>query len=224
MVQSLAKPVADLIAALSRLPGIGPKTASRLTFHLLREGGELAQALAEALLALRSGTVLCEQCFNIAEVSPCPLCAEPTRDHAVICVVEEPLDVLAVERTGAFRGVYHVLHGALSPIDGIYPEKLRIAELIDRVRLTAPREVILATNPSLEGENTAAYIHAAVTVPQCAGNAVGVRPARGWRSGVYGRGDALAGLRRPARDVICRTRGSDLTPGASRGKFAHRCV
>ncbi|MCX6031162.1 MAG: recombination mediator RecR [Chloroflexi bacterium] len=159
MSQTLAKPVADLIAALSRLPGIGPKTASRLTFFILREGGDLAQTLADALQALRSGTVQCEHCFNIAEVSPCPICADAGRDHRTICVVEEPLDVLAVERTGAFRGVYHVLHGALSPINGVYPEKLRIAELVDRVKATQPSEIILATNPSLEGENTAAYVH-----------------------------------------------------------------
>jgi recombination protein RecR len=159
MAQTLAKPVADLIAALSRLPGIGPKTASRLTFFILREGGDLAQMLADALQALRSGTVQCEQCFNITETSPCPICAEASRDHQTICVVEEPLDVLAVERTGAFRGVYHVLHGALSPINGVYPEKLRIAELVDRVKAIQPSEIILATNPSLEGENTAAYIH-----------------------------------------------------------------
>ncbi len=159
MVQNLAKPVADLITAFSRLPGIGPKTASRLTFYLLRERDGLALALAEALRALHQGTVECERCFNIAETSPCPICADPSRDQWTICVVEEPLDVLAIERTGAYRGVYHVLHGALSPIDGIYPEKLRIAELLERVRATRPHEVILATNPTLEGENTAAYIH-----------------------------------------------------------------
>jgi recombination protein RecR len=159
MSQTLARPVADLIAAFSRLPGIGPKTASRLTFFLLREGGDLAQSLADALTALCSGTVQCEQCFNIAEISPCPICADVTRDRQIICVVEEPLDVLAVERTAVYRGVYHVLHGALSPINGIYPEKLRIAELVDRVKAVQPSEVILATNPSLEGENTAAYVH-----------------------------------------------------------------
>ena len=159
MAQTLARPVADLIEAFSRLPGIGPKTASRLTFFLLREPEGLALALAEALQALNTETVLCEQCFNVAEQSPCPICADPTRDHDTICVVEEPMDVLAIERTGTYRGVYHVLHGALSPIDGIYPEKLKIAELVDRVRSQPPREVILATNPSLEGENTAAYIH-----------------------------------------------------------------
>lgn len=159
MAQTLARPVANLIELLARLPGIGPKTASRLTFYLLRDQTGLAAALGEALIALGSSTVLCESCYNIAESSPCPICADVTRDHGVICVVEDPLDVLAVERTGAFRGLYHVLHGALSPIDGVYPEKLRIAELVARVQREAPREIILATNPSLEGENTAAYIH-----------------------------------------------------------------
>jgi recombination protein RecR len=162
MAQLLARPVADLIEAFSRLPGIGPKTASRLTFFLLRDPDGLALVLAEALETLRSGTVLCEQCFSVAEQSPCPICADSGRDQAVICVVEEPLDVLAVERTGSFHGVYHVLHGALSPIDGVYPEKLRIAELIARAKATQPREIILATNPSLEGENTAAYIQQAL--------------------------------------------------------------
>ena len=159
MPQMLARPVADLIEVLSRLPGIGPKTASRLTFYLLRNQDGLAEALAEALQALRSGTVLCERCFNIAEQSPCAICSDSGRDQGTICVVEEPLDVLAVERTGEYRGVYHVLHGALSPIDGVYPEKLRIAELVTRAQASRPREVILATNPSLEGENTAAYIY-----------------------------------------------------------------
>jgi recombination protein RecR len=162
MAQLLARPVADLIEAFSRLPGIGPKTASRLTFYLLRDPDGLALALAEALEALRSGTVLCEQCFSVTEQSPCPVCADPSRDQATICVVEEPLDVLAVERTGSYTGVYHVLHGALSPIDGIYPENLRIASLIARVRTAHPREIILATNPSLEGENTASYIYQAL--------------------------------------------------------------
>ncbi len=158
MAQTLARPVANLIELLARLPGIGPKTASRLTFYLLRDQTGLAAALGEALIALGNSTVLCETCYNITESSPCPICADATRDHEVICVVEDPLDVLAIERTGAYRGVYHVLHGALSPIDGIYPEKLRVAELVARVHQEAPREVILATNPSLEGENTAAYI------------------------------------------------------------------
>ncbi len=159
MPQTLARPVANLIELFSRLPGIGPKTASRLTFYLLREPSGLAAALADALAALSAGTVLCERCFNITEASPCPICSDPGRDPAQICVVEEPMDVLAIERIGAYRGIYHVLHGALSPIDGVYPEKLKITELVARVHETHPREVILATNPSLEGENTAAYIH-----------------------------------------------------------------
>ena len=159
MAQTLPRPVADLIEAFSRLPGIGPKTASRLTFYLLREPDGLAETLADALRALQSGTVICERCFNIAEQSPCIICADAARDQSTICVVEEPLDVLAIERTGEYRGVYHVLHGALSPISGVYPEKLRIAELIDRMRAGTAHEVILATNPSLEGENTAAYIY-----------------------------------------------------------------
>jgi len=175
MAQTLARPVANLIELLSRLPGVGPKTASRLTFYLLREPNGLAEALAAALGALGTGTVLCERCFNVAEQSPCPLCADPARDQTLICVVEEPMDVLAIERTGAYRGAYHVLHGALSPIDGVYPEKLKIAELVARVQAAAPREVILATNPSLEGENTAAYIH-----QQLAGSVVQItRLARG---------------------------------------------
>ncbi len=159
MAQTLARPVANLIDLLARLPGVGPKTASRLTFYLLREPNGLADALSEALAALSGGTVECSRCFNIAEESPCPICGDAARDQSLICVVEEPMDLLAIERTGSYRGVYHVLHGALSPIDGVYPEKLRIAELVDRVRETKPREVILATNPSLEGENTAAYIY-----------------------------------------------------------------
>ncbi len=159
MAQTMPRPVADLIEAFSRLPGIGPKTASRLTFYLLREPNGLAETLADALRALQSGTVICDQCYNIAEQSPCAICADPARDQRTICVVEEPLDVLAIERTDEFRGVYHVLHGALSPISGVYPEKLRIAELVARTRAARPDEVILATNPSLEGENTAAYIY-----------------------------------------------------------------
>ena len=139
MAQTLARPVANLIDLLARLPGVGPKTASRLTFYLLREPNGLADALAEALGALSTGTLECEECFNIAEQSPCPICSDVGRDHTLICVVEEPMDLLAIERTGSYHGVYHVLNGALSPIDGVYPEKLRIAELVDRVRGTPPR-------------------------------------------------------------------------------------
>ncbi|WP_322800913.1 recombination mediator RecR [Thermoflexus sp.] len=152
-------PIARLIEALVKLPGIGPKTASRLAFYLLRAPDEEVMALAEALRELKQQTRPCEVCFNITDESPCAICRDERRDHGVICVVEEPLDVLAIERTGEYRGVYHVLHGVISPMDGIGPEHLRIRELVERVQREAPREVILATNPSLEGENTAVYIH-----------------------------------------------------------------
>ncbi len=152
-------PMARLIEALVKLPGIGPKTASRLAFYLLRAPEEEVLALAEALRNLKQQTRLCEICFHITDESPCAICRDERRDHGLICVVEEPLDVLAIERTGEYTGVYHVLHGVISPMDGVGPEDLRIRELVERVRREAPREVILATNPSLEGENTAVYIH-----------------------------------------------------------------
>ena len=156
----LPEPIQDLINALSRLPGIGPKTASRLTFHLLRAPEDLAFDLADALRNLKSGTTYCKTCFNITTTgrTECEICANPERDPAVICVVEEPLDVLALERTAAFQGRYHVLHGALSPIEGIGPEDLKIRELLDRVRAGGVQEIILATNPSMEGDYTAAYL------------------------------------------------------------------
>ncbi len=155
----LATPVARLIEELSRLPGIGPKTASRLTFYLLRAPKEQALALAEAIRELKEKTTYCEICFNITDESPCAICRDPERDHTTICVVEEPLDVVAIERTGEYRGVYHVLHGAISPVEGIGPEDLRIKELLKRLREGEVREVILATNPNLEGEATAMYIY-----------------------------------------------------------------
>lgn len=157
-MQTVAKPVARLIEELSRLPGIGPKTASRLTFYLLRAPEEQAKALAEAIQQLKGHTVTCSVCFNIAEESPCPICRDEGRDHSIICVVEEPLDVMAIERTRKYNGVYHVLHGTISPIDGIGPDDLKIRELLDRLRMNPVKEVILATNPSLEGEATAMYL------------------------------------------------------------------
>jgi recombination protein RecR len=158
----LIEPVEKLIEAFNRLPGIGPKTAQRLTFHILRAPDGEARALASALVAVREEVVFCERCFNISDAPLCPICRDPGRDQARLCVVEEPLDVLALERTGEFRGVYHVLHGAISPIDGIGPDRLRIRELLDRVDEAAAgtpfAEVILATNPTLEGEATAMYL------------------------------------------------------------------
>src|SRR6187200_677277 len=151
-------PVARLIDEMSKLPGIGPKTASRLAFHLLRTSREEALALAEAIIEVKDRIRLCSVCYNITEEDPCAVCRDVTRDDS-ICVVEEPLDVVALERTGQFRGRYHVLHGAVSPVDGIGPDKLRIRELIARVESTKPEEVIIATNLDLPGEATATYLH-----------------------------------------------------------------
>jgi len=158
-MQIAPEPVARLIEELRRLPGIGPKTASRLTFFLLRAPAEQAVSLAEALRQLRERIIFCSTCFNITEKSPCPICRDEERDRSLICVVEEPLDVLAIERTREYRGLYHVLHGAISPMEGIGPEDLKIRELINRLQDGSAEEVILATNPSLEGEATAMYLH-----------------------------------------------------------------
>jgi len=157
-IQTIPEPVSRLIDEFSRLPGIGPKTASRLTFFLLRAADDQATALAEALRDLKARMRFCEVCFNITEASPCVVCGSDERSRRVICVVEEPLDVLAIERTRQFRGLYHVLHGAISPMEGIGPDDLKIRELVERVGQGTVDEVILATNPSLEGENTAAFI------------------------------------------------------------------
>ena len=163
MPTPLIEPVARLIEALSRLPGVGPKTAQRLTYHLLRAPEAEARALAAALIDVRDKVVFCDRCFNISDAPLCPICRDPARDVVRLCVVEEPLDVLALERTGEFKGLYHVLHGAISPIDGVGPDRLRIRELFARAdeakRDGTPfEEVILATNPTLEGEATAMYL------------------------------------------------------------------
>lgn len=154
----LAKPVARLIEEFAKLPGIGPKTASRLTYYLLRAPADQVLALSDAIRQLRERIVYCQVCYNISEEPVCPICANPQRDHSQICVVEEPLDVMAIERTGEYHGVYHVLHGVLAPIEGVGPEQLKIGELVQRVRQGQVREVLLATNPNLEGEATAMYI------------------------------------------------------------------
>jgi recombination protein RecR len=161
---AVIEPVARLIESFARLPGIGPKTAQRLTYHLLRAPDAEARALARALIAVRDEVVFCDRCFNISDAPLCPICRDPGRDDARLCVVEEPLDVLAIERTGEFRGRYHVLHGAISPIDGIGPDRLKIRELLARVDEQAAEgpqieEVIIATNPTLEGEATAMYLN-----------------------------------------------------------------
>lgn len=153
------EPVSRLIDELARLPGIGPKSASRLAFYILRAPKDQALALAEALIEVKERIILCSRCFNITETDPCSICQDAARDQSIICVVEEPLDVLALERTSEYRGLYHVLHGAISPVDGIGPDKLRIRELTERVEQEHPVEIILATNPNIEGDATAMYIH-----------------------------------------------------------------
>lgn len=159
MQRSPAAPpaVARLIEAFHRLPGIGPKSAQRLAYHVLRAPRREAESLADALLEVKDRTAFCSICQNITQDDPCPLCSDPERETA-LCVVEEPLDVAAIERTGAHRGRYHVLHGAISPMDGVGPEDLKIRELLQRLADGAIHEVILATNPNLEGDATAGYL------------------------------------------------------------------
>jgi len=156
----LPEPIQNLITAFERLPGIGPKSASRLAFFLLRAPEEISGQLAQALTALKQNTAFCPQCFNImlAGREHCEICESPARDEASLCVVEEPLDVLALERVGIFKGKYHVLHGVLSPIEGIGPDDLKIHPLLERVAAGGVTEVILATNPSMEGDATALYL------------------------------------------------------------------
>jgi recombination protein RecR len=160
-MRALPEPVQNLIDAFARLPGIGPKTASRLTFYLLRAPEELSQSLSEALISIKQQTGLCEVCFNITHSNTpiCEICASEQRDKTLLCVVEEPLDVLAIEKTGGYNGLYHVLHGVLSPIEGIGAEDLKIKELYKRVQENEFTEIILATNPSMEGDATAMYLH-----------------------------------------------------------------
>jgi len=156
--KAVPQSVTQLIEAFSRLPGVGPKTASRLTYYLLRAPDEMTQTLAAALVDLKTKTRYCSVCFNITEDDPCPICADSSRDATQVVVVEEPLDVLAVERTGAYQGRYHVLHGAISPVEGIGPEDLKIRELVERVQKEGVLEVIVATNPGMEGDATAMYL------------------------------------------------------------------
>jgi len=152
------EPVARLIEALVRLPGIGPKTAQRLTFFLLKRPVEEVRELSESLLAVKERIVHCRRCFNVTDEDPCRICADPARDSRLLCVVEEPNDLLAMERTGEYGGRYHVLLGALSPLDGIGPDDLKVKELLVRLEGGATTEVILATNPNVEGEATALYL------------------------------------------------------------------
>ncbi len=157
----IPKAIKNLTEAFERLPGIGPKTAQRLTFYLLHVPQNLLDDFASSLTNLKKDTVLCSICFNVAEVDPCPICSSQARDHSLICVVEQPLDVLALEKGGRFNGVYHVLHGAISPLNNIGPDEIKIRELISCLRTSGhggAKEIILATNSNMEGEATAMYI------------------------------------------------------------------
>ncbi|NMA71536.1 MAG: recombination protein RecR [Firmicutes bacterium] len=154
----LPRPLARLVEELSRLPGIGPKTAQRLAFHIVEQPQERVTALANALVEAREQIRTCSVCCNLTDVDPCRLCSDPQRDDALLCVVEGPRDVMALERTREYRGRYHVLRGAISPLDGIGPGELRIRELLDRLQSGEVREVILATDPDPEGEATAMYL------------------------------------------------------------------
>jgi len=155
---SAAMPVSRLIEAFNKLPGIGPKSAQRLTYYLLRAPQEEAQALAQAILEVKEKIILCSVCQNITDADPCSICQDGQRDRTKICVVEEPLDILALERTGSYKGLYHVLHGVISPMDGIGPDELKVRELLARLKIGDVQEVIMATNPNLEGEATAMYL------------------------------------------------------------------
>jgi recombination protein RecR len=155
---STAAPLARLIEEFYKLPGIGPKSAQRLAYYLLRMPAAEAISLARAITEVKERVTLCSICQNVTENDPCRICSDIERDQSVICVVEEPLDILAMERTASYRGLYHVLHGAISPMDGIGPEDLKIAELLSRLRDGVVQEIILATNPNLEGEATSMYL------------------------------------------------------------------
>jgi len=157
-VPSTAMPVNRLIEEFSKLPGVGPKSAQRLTYYLLRASAEDAQALAQAILEVKEKIILCSLCQNITDSDPCAICRNDQRDQDSICVVEEPLDILALERTGSYKGLYHVLHGVISPMDGIGPDDLKVRELLARLKTGQVQEVIMATNPNLEGEATAMYL------------------------------------------------------------------
>ena len=153
-----AEAINQLIQEFGKLPGIGPKSAQRLTYYLLRANDEQTKLLAEAILSLKQKITLCSTCFNVTESDPCSICRNDQRDHSLICIVEQPQDILALEHTGIYRGLYHVLHGAISPTEGVGANDIRIQELLSRLQDGSISEVILATNPNLEGEQTAMYL------------------------------------------------------------------
>jgi recombination protein RecR len=179
MANAIPEPVTKLIEALGALPGVGPKTASRLTYFLLRAPDTISSNLADALRDLKTKTKFCSNCGNITVDDPCPVCSDSKRDHRMIAVVEEPLDLVAIERTGTYDGAYHVLHGVISPVNGVGPDDLNITQLIKRIKEGNILEVILATNPGMEGDATAMYLRGELSK-------LGVkvtRPARGLPTG-----------------------------------------
>ena len=151
-------PIQQLIAELRKLPGIGPKSAQRMAFHLIKAKQEDCQRLADAIIELKNNLILCSVCNNISNVDPCRFCADTRRDHRLVCVVEEPFNILSIEKTGDYKGLYHVLHGAISPINGVGPADLKLPNLLERLRDGKVEEVIVATNPTIEGEATALYL------------------------------------------------------------------
>jgi recombination protein RecR len=162
-MRAVAEPIAKLIEELNKLPGIGPKSAQRLAYHLLRSPDEEAKALAEAILTLKEKIKLCSICFNNTDCDPCRICQDRERDHSKICVVEKPSDILPLEQTGKYNGVYHVLHGTISPTQGVGPEDLKIKELLARLKDGSVTEVIVATNPNVESETMAMYLQQIIT-------------------------------------------------------------
>lgn len=166
---NIPRPIKKLIESFEKLPGVGPKSAQRLTFYLLHVPQQDLDDFAVALSGLKKNTVLCSICLNVAEKDPCPICNDPRRDKSTICVVEQPLDILALEKAGSFKGIYHVLHGAISPLNNIGPDEIKIGELITRLRNGSGevKELILATNPNMEGEATAIYIKNQLKIVNC---------------------------------------------------------
>ncbi len=157
-MRGVAEPIQRLIEAFERLPGIGPKSASRLAFYMLRAPDDQVQGLADAIASLKENIVYCSRCQNLSETDPCAICSDPGRDQHLVCVVEDPLDVVAIERTGVYKGLYHVLHGVINPVEGIGPEDLRVGSLLERLEKEPIQEVLIATNPNMEGEATAMYL------------------------------------------------------------------
>ena len=159
---SAAEPIARLIEEFSKLPGIGPKSAQRLTYHLLQAPLEKAESLAKAIIELKQNLRLCSMCFNITDIDPCSICTDSSRDHSKICIIEEPSDIIPLERTKKYNGLYHVLHGVIAPADGTGPDDIKIADLLARLQDSSITEIILATNPNIEGEATAMYIQSLI--------------------------------------------------------------